>query len=126
MSGSSFIPLQIFVLVWGVVPLPGRVVGEMVLDGPVEVCDTPEAEVVDPVQHEELAGDDLGNDAPEVEMVDAVQHKELVRDDKGNDPEVIWDTPKAEVVDEVQMVDGRPGYIELITVHVGAKGAEFG
>ena len=126
MSGSSFIPLQIFVLVWGVVPLPGRVVGEMVLDGPVEVCDTPEAEVVDPVQHEELAGDDLGNDAPEAEIVDAVQHKELVRDDKGNDPEVIWDTPEAEVVDEVQMVDGRPGYIELITVHVGAKGAEFG
>ena len=126
MSGSSFIPLQIFVLVWGVVPLPGRVVGEMVLDGPVEVCDTPEAEVVDPAQHEELAGDDLGNDAPEVEMVDAVQHKELARDDKGNDPEVICDTPEAEVVDEVQMVDGRPGYIELITVQVGAKGAEFG
>ena len=105
----------------------------MVLDDPVAVCDIPEAEVVDPVQHEELAGDDIGNDvpevvceSPEVEIVDAVQHKELARDDKGNDPEVICDTPEAEAVDEVQMVDGRPGYIEFITVQVGAKGAEFG
>lgn len=77
--------------------LSGTVVGEMVLDGPVDVCDTPEAEVVDPAQHEEL--DDIGG----------------------------CDTPETEVVDEVQIVDGRPGYMELITVHVGAKGgAEFG
>ena len=57
------------------------------LDGPVDVCDTPEAEVVDPVQHQELAGDDIGNDVPEV----------------------VCETPGTEVAHEVQMVDGRPG-----------------
>lgn len=86
--------------------------------------------MVDPVQHEELAGDDIRNDvpevvceSPEVEPLDPVQ---LVRDDKGNDvPEVVCDPSEAEVVDEGQMVDGRPGYIELI-VHVWGKGgAEF-
>lgn len=83
--------------------LSGTIVGEMVLDGPVDVCDTPEAEVVDPAQHEEL--DEIGDDVPEL----------------------VCDTPETEVVDEVQIVDGRPGYMELITVHVGAKGgAEFG
>jgi hypothetical protein len=87
-------------------------VGEMILDGPVEVCDTPKAEVVDPAQHEELAGEDIENDIPEAVC---------------ESPEVVSDTPEAEVIDEVQMVDGKSGYIELITVHVGAKGgAEFG